>query len=93
MYVINILFGFNRGFCEAWKQLSKAFSGSIFSVFVATMVRSDLSAHGKVIPNSCPVPEMVFISVMKVFGLRNLLNWAANWASLEPAALVCVYQQ
>lgn len=50
----------------------------ISSVLVATVVRSDLSAHGKVIRNSCPVPEMAFTSVMEAFALRKLLTRAAN---------------
>lgn len=88
MYLINISC-FSRCLCGAWQELSKALFGSISSVLVATIVRSDLSAHGKVIRNSCPVPETVFISVMELFALRNLLTWAANWASLGLPVLMC----
>lgn len=39
---------------------------SVFAT-VATVVRLDLSTHGKVIRNACTVPETVFVFVMKVF--------------------------
>lgn len=50
------------------KKKANALFGSISSVFVsvATVVRSDLSSHGKVIRNARAVPDSVFISVMKV---------------------------
>lgn len=51
------------------KEFSKALFGSMSSLFatVATVVRLDLSTHGKVIRNACAVPETVFVFVMKVF--------------------------
>ena len=48
--------------------LFKALFGGICSEFfnIATVVRSDFSAHGKVIRHACAVLATVFVFMMKV---------------------------